>query len=197
VSFRAFWPLTSLFLFPSPPRITVTHFASLGCLWTPLLPCACHCGYPWFTICLATPSRDIQWTQCSSSTLTQWCICAKQHNMVERTPWVQWAVFVQLILVRQHHLPACVFMQNMCVCLQIDNIWLRKKLPVVVGGTNYYIEALLWDFLLQSPQAIADCCLLLLAVGRERNRLLIHHKLRTLLAQCSTSNYTRMSMYCQ
>jgi len=34
---------------------------------------------------------------------------------------------------------------------------MRKKLPVVVGGTNYYIEALLWDFLLQPPQATKHC----------------------------------------
>jgi len=47
---------------------------------------------------------------------------------------------------------------NMLFFLQIDNIWLRKKLPVIVGGTNYYIESLLWDFLLPSAQA-ADFCL--------------------------------------
>jgi len=38
---------------------------------------------------------------------------------------------------------------------------MRKKLPVVVGGTNYYIEALLWDFLLQPLQVIIHCIMCL------------------------------------
>jgi len=42
------------------------------------------------------------------------------------------------------------------LCFQLNNMWLRRKLPVVVGGTNYYIESLLWDFLLQSLQASTD-----------------------------------------
>jgi tRNA A37 N6-isopentenylltransferase MiaA len=33
---------------------------------------------------------------------------------------------------------------------QIDNILSRNKLPIVVGGTNYYIEALLWKFLVDN-----------------------------------------------
>lgn len=30
----------------------------------------------------------------------------------------------------------------------------RQKLPIVVGGTNYYIEALLWDFLITEVRYI-------------------------------------------
>ena len=30
----------------------------------------------------------------------------------------------------------------------IDNMVKRKKLPIIVGGTNYFIESLLWDFLI-------------------------------------------------
>jgi len=30
----------------------------------------------------------------------------------------------------------------------IDDMVRRKKLPIIVGGTNYFIESLLWDFLI-------------------------------------------------
>lgn len=30
----------------------------------------------------------------------------------------------------------------------IDDIFKRQKLPIVVGGTNYYIESLLWKILI-------------------------------------------------
>jgi tRNA dimethylallyltransferase len=33
--------------------------------------------------------------------------------------------------------------------LQISEIHSNKKLPIVVGGTNYYIESLLWKVLVQ------------------------------------------------
>ena len=32
----------------------------------------------------------------------------------------------------------------------IDNLRRQNKMPIIVGGTNYYIEALLWDFTLNS-----------------------------------------------
>ncbi|EDV23364.1 uncharacterized protein TRIADDRAFT_57913 [Trichoplax adhaerens] len=32
----------------------------------------------------------------------------------------------------------------------------RQKLPIVVGGTNYYIEALLWDYLIKEENISAD-----------------------------------------
>jgi tRNA dimethylallyltransferase len=35
------------------------------------------------------------------------------------------------------------------VCLQINEIHSKQKLPIVVGGTNYYIESLLWKVLVQ------------------------------------------------
>ncbi|XP_011874387.1 PREDICTED: tRNA dimethylallyltransferase, mitochondrial isoform X2 [Vollenhovia emeryi] len=34
----------------------------------------------------------------------------------------------------------------------IDNLLARRKLPIVVGGTNYYIESLLWEILLTDPK---------------------------------------------
>ncbi|KAM0733617.1 tRNA dimethylallyltransferase [Formica fusca] len=34
----------------------------------------------------------------------------------------------------------------------IDNLVARGKLPVVVGGTNYYIESLLWEILIADPK---------------------------------------------
>ena len=38
---------------------------------------------------------------------------------------------------------------------QIKQIHTRGKLPVIVGGTNYYIESLLWDFILPLNAAIS------------------------------------------
>lgn len=35
------------------------------------------------------------------------------------------------------------------MCLQIGQIHSKQKLPIVVGGTNYYIESLLWKVLVQ------------------------------------------------
>ncbi|KAL0107320.1 hypothetical protein PUN28_015696 [Cardiocondyla obscurior] len=34
----------------------------------------------------------------------------------------------------------------------IDNLLTRRKLPIVVGGTNYYIESLLWKILITDPK---------------------------------------------
>ncbi|XP_032681041.1 tRNA dimethylallyltransferase [Odontomachus brunneus] len=34
----------------------------------------------------------------------------------------------------------------------INNLLAKKKLPIVVGGTNYYIESLLWDILIATPK---------------------------------------------
>ncbi|XP_024886056.1 tRNA dimethylallyltransferase isoform X1 [Temnothorax curvispinosus] len=34
----------------------------------------------------------------------------------------------------------------------IDNLLARRKLPIVVGGTNYYIESLLWEILITDPK---------------------------------------------
>lgn len=33
---------------------------------------------------------------------------------------------------------------------QIDELHREKKLPIIVGGTNYYIESLLWKFTLDT-----------------------------------------------
>ncbi|XP_014472624.1 PREDICTED: tRNA dimethylallyltransferase, mitochondrial isoform X2 [Dinoponera quadriceps] len=37
----------------------------------------------------------------------------------------------------------------------INNLLAKKKLPVVVGGTNYYIESLLWKNLLPAPKGLS------------------------------------------
>lgn len=37
-------------------------------------------------------------------------------------------------------------------CGQISDLTGRGKLPVVVGGTNYYIESVLWEVLVGRPQ---------------------------------------------
>ncbi|XP_012230544.1 tRNA dimethylallyltransferase isoform X2 [Linepithema humile] len=34
----------------------------------------------------------------------------------------------------------------------IDKLLARRKLPIVVGGTNYYIESLLWEILIDYPK---------------------------------------------
>lgn len=36
--------------------------------------------------------------------------------------------------------------------VQIKDIQGRGKMPVIVGGTNYYIEALLWETLMVSQE---------------------------------------------
>ncbi|XP_076291940.1 tRNA dimethylallyltransferase [Lasioglossum baleicum] len=38
----------------------------------------------------------------------------------------------------------------------IDDLLARKKLPIIVGGTNYYIEALLWNILMDDPETVDD-----------------------------------------
>ncbi|XP_076671666.1 tRNA dimethylallyltransferase isoform X2 [Andrena cerasifolii] len=36
--------------------------------------------------------------------------------------------------------------------MQMDDLLARGKLPIIVGGTNYYIESLLWQILLPNPE---------------------------------------------
>ncbi|CAG9761647.1 unnamed protein product [Ceutorhynchus assimilis] len=38
----------------------------------------------------------------------------------------------------------------------IDDIFKRDKLPIIVGGTNYYIESILWKILVQEPHEKLD-----------------------------------------
>ncbi|CAL7940787.1 unnamed protein product [Xylocopa violacea] len=38
----------------------------------------------------------------------------------------------------------------------IDNLLAKKKLPIIVGGTNYYIESLLWQVLIAGAETDAD-----------------------------------------
>ncbi|XP_078047163.1 tRNA dimethylallyltransferase [Augochlora pura] len=38
----------------------------------------------------------------------------------------------------------------------IDNLLTKKKLPIVVGGTNYYIEALLWKILITNSEPVPN-----------------------------------------
>lgn len=39
---------------------------------------------------------------------------------------------------------------------QIDDILKRRKLPIIVGGTDYYIESILWESLTSGPPIEAD-----------------------------------------
>ncbi|XP_076167935.1 tRNA dimethylallyltransferase isoform X2 [Ptiloglossa arizonensis] len=36
----------------------------------------------------------------------------------------------------------------------IDDLLARKKLPIIVGGTNYYIESILWKILIDGPAIV-------------------------------------------
>ncbi|CAD5115341.1 DgyrCDS4323 [Dimorphilus gyrociliatus] len=38
----------------------------------------------------------------------------------------------------------------------IDKLLQEDKIPIIVGGTNYYIEALLWDFLVDVPSVCSE-----------------------------------------
>nr|XP_033324486.1 tRNA dimethylallyltransferase [Megalopta genalis] len=38
----------------------------------------------------------------------------------------------------------------------IDELLAREKLPIIVGGTNYYIEALLWKILIANSETVAN-----------------------------------------
>ncbi|XP_076762182.1 tRNA dimethylallyltransferase [Xylocopa sonorina] len=38
----------------------------------------------------------------------------------------------------------------------IDDLLAKKKLPIIVGGTNYYIESLLWQILIAKAESDAD-----------------------------------------
>lgn len=38
----------------------------------------------------------------------------------------------------------------------LDEIWSRNCLPVIVGGTNYYIESLVWQMLIDDKKASED-----------------------------------------
>lgn len=39
----------------------------------------------------------------------------------------------------------------------IEDMQSRNKLPIVVGGTNYYIESLLWKVLLDTGVSLRTC----------------------------------------
>uniref|UniRef100_A0A224ZAS9 tRNA dimethylallyltransferase n=1 Tax=Rhipicephalus zambeziensis TaxID=60191 RepID=A0A224ZAS9_9ACAR len=49
----------------------------------------------------------------------------------------------------------------------IDNLANRNKLPIIVGGTNYYIESLLWKILVRPEQEPED------QAGFDSNRVLL------------------------
>lgn len=44
----------------------------------------------------------------------------------------------------------CVHISFILNALNIDDMHSRNQLPIVVGGTNYYIESLLWKVLLDT-----------------------------------------------
>ncbi|XP_019864819.2 tRNA dimethylallyltransferase [Aethina tumida] len=58
-----------------------------------------------------------------------------------------------------HHLLDIIEPHECCTILEyrnkalqiIDDIFNRNKIPIVVGGTNYYIESLLWKILIDTP----------------------------------------------
>ena len=37
--------------------------------------------------------------------------------------------------------------------MQMENLIRKNVMPIVVGGTNYYIEALLWKILIDNPKS--------------------------------------------
>ena len=43
-------------------------------------------------------------------------------------------------------------MCNLLIKYQIQSMLSQGKMPVIVGGTNYYIEALVWKFLLDDDK---------------------------------------------
>ena len=46
---------------------------------------------------------------------------------------------------------------------QMERLLLENKMPIIVGGTNYYIEALLWNFLIDKQ--VLSVCLVSLSVS--------------------------------
>lgn len=48
----------------------------------------------------------------------------------------------------------CVHISSVLNILNIDDMHSRNKLPIIVGGTNYYIESLLWKVLLDTGVSI-------------------------------------------
>lgn len=54
-------------------------------------------------------------------------------------------------VVRLHNCDVCVnfhinwFISFLILIFQIDNLLQSSKIPIIVGGTNYYIESLLWQ----------------------------------------------------
>lgn len=41
--------------------------------------------------------------------------------------------------------------------MHIEDLHERQKLPIVVGGTNYYIESLLWKVLVDTKVRLPFC----------------------------------------
>ncbi|KAL3229445.1 hypothetical protein MRX96_023541 [Rhipicephalus microplus] len=58
----------------------------------------------------------------------------------------------------------------------IDNLANRKKLPIIVGGTNYYIESLLWKILVRPEQEPED------QANLDSNRVLLRDVVDSFLA---------------
>jgi IPP transferase len=58
------------------------------------------------------------------------------------------------------------------VCLQISEIDSKQKLAIVVGGTNYYIESLLWKVLVQYDCSAAAPAAALNSVAADKSATL-------------------------
>lgn len=85
----------------------------------------------------------------------------------------------------------------------VDDMHSRNKLPVVVGGTNYYIESLLWKVLLDSRvsvrlwDSVLPQCLLLTVLGDTNVGLgCVHmqHEWLHELKWCALSGFISVSM---
>ncbi|KAL1517218.1 hypothetical protein ABEB36_001011 [Hypothenemus hampei] len=63
----------------------------------------------------------------------------------------------------------------------ISDVFERNKIPIIVGGTNYYIESILWNVLVQQPdEIIMDPKDILPNKEHELPSVILHEKLKQL-----------------
>ncbi|KAK2106526.1 tRNA dimethylallyltransferase [Saguinus oedipus] len=67
--------------------------------------------------------------------------------------------------------------RNVFLNVHIEDIFARDKIPIVVGGTNYYIESLLWKVLINTkPQEMDSEEVIDRKVELEKEDGLVLHK---------------------